>query len=90
VPPTSQHTIGPFFPAGFFGEADHDLTRVSAEAAPTRHGEIILLRGRVTRLEGIACVNALIELWQADRLRALRRARSGSRSRLSRLGPHAH
>jgi protocatechuate 3,4-dioxygenase alpha subunit len=64
--PTSQHTIGPFFPAGFFGEADNDLTRVSAEAAPTRRGETILVRGRVTRQDGIACVNALIELWQAD------------------------
>jgi protocatechuate 3,4-dioxygenase alpha subunit len=64
--PTSEHTIGPFFPGGFFGAADHDLTRLSAEAAPTRRGESILLRGRVTRQDGVACVNALIELWQAD------------------------
>ncbi|WP_158287767.1 protocatechuate 3,4-dioxygenase subunit alpha [Falsiroseomonas bella] len=64
--PTSQQTIGPFFPAEFFGPADHDLTRVSAEAAPTRRGEAILLRGRVTRQGGLPCVNAVLELWQAD------------------------
>jgi protocatechuate 3,4-dioxygenase alpha subunit len=64
--PTSQQTIGPFFPAQFFGPADHDLTRVSAEAAPTRRGETILLHGRVTRQGGLPCVNAVLELWQAD------------------------
>jgi protocatechuate 3,4-dioxygenase alpha subunit len=64
--PTSQQTIGPFFPAQFFGPADHDLTRVSPEATPTRRGETILLRGRVSRLGGEACVNAVLELWQPD------------------------
>jgi protocatechuate 3,4-dioxygenase alpha subunit len=64
--PTAQQTIGPFFPAEFFGLADHDLTRVSAEAASTQRGETILLRGRVTRLGGLPCVNAVLELWQAD------------------------
>ncbi|WP_170984770.1 protocatechuate 3,4-dioxygenase subunit alpha [Roseomonas sp. AR75] len=64
--PTSQQTIGPFFPAQFFGAADHDLTRISADAAPTRRGETVLLRGRVTRQGGLPCVNAVLELWQAD------------------------
>jgi protocatechuate 3,4-dioxygenase alpha subunit len=64
--PTSQQTIGPFFPKGFFGPADHDLTRVSADAAPTTQGEAVMLRGTVTRQGGAPCVNAILELWQAD------------------------
>ena len=64
--PTSQQTIGPFFPQTFFREGDNDLTRVSPEAAPTARGETILLRGRVTREGGVACVNVILEAWQAD------------------------
>jgi protocatechuate 3,4-dioxygenase alpha subunit len=64
--PTSEQTIGPFFPAGFFGPADHDLTRLSAEAAPSTRGVPILLRGRVLRQDDVACVNAVLEAWQAD------------------------
>ncbi|WP_426959185.1 protocatechuate 3,4-dioxygenase subunit alpha [Muricoccus radiodurans] len=65
-PPISQHTIGPFFPATFFQAGDNDLTRVSADAAPTTRGEVILLRGRVTREGGTPCVNAILEAWQPD------------------------
>jgi protocatechuate 3,4-dioxygenase alpha subunit len=64
--PTSQQTIGPFFPKGFFGPADHDLTRIAADAPPTTRGEPVLLRGTVTRQGGAPCVNAVLELWQAD------------------------
>lgn len=64
--PTSQQTIGPFFPAGFIDPSERDLTRVAPDAAPTTRGEAIWLRGRVTRLDGIACVNAIMEMWQAD------------------------
>lgn len=64
--PTSQQTIGPFFPRGFIGPADHDLTRVAADAAPTTRGEAVLLHGVVTREGGVPCVNAILELWQAD------------------------
>ncbi|MBK1658477.1 protocatechuate 3,4-dioxygenase subunit alpha [Paracraurococcus ruber] len=64
--PTSQATIGPFFPRTFFREGDNDLRRLTAEAAPTARGESILLRGRVTREGGVPCVNAILEAWQAD------------------------
>jgi protocatechuate 3,4-dioxygenase alpha subunit len=64
--PTSQQTIGPFFPAGFFGSVDHDLTRVSDDAPPTTLGEHVILRGTVTRAGGAPCVNAVLEMWQAD------------------------
>jgi protocatechuate 3,4-dioxygenase alpha subunit len=64
--PTSQHTIGPFFPRTFFQPGDNDLTVVAHGAAPTRRGETILLRGRVTRAEGLPCLNQILEAWQAD------------------------
>ena len=64
--PTSQHTIGPFFPRDFCRPGDNDLTRIQAEALPSPRGERILLRGRVTREAGTPCVNALLEAWQAD------------------------
>lgn len=64
--PTSQHTIGPFFPRTFFRPGDNDLTRLAPDAAPTPRGERILLRGRVTREGGVPCVNAILEAWQAD------------------------
>ncbi len=64
--PTSQHTIGPFFPRTFFQAGDNDLTRVSQEAEPTRRGEAILLRGRVLRAEAVPCLNQILEAWQAD------------------------
>ncbi|MCO6418480.1 protocatechuate 3,4-dioxygenase subunit alpha [Siccirubricoccus sp. KC 17139] len=64
--PTASQTIGPFFPQTFFREGDNDLTRVSAEAAPSRRGERILLRGVVRREGGVPCVNAILEAWQAD------------------------
>lgn len=64
--PLSQHTIGPFFPASFFREGDNDLTRVSADAPPTELGERIVLRGRLSKLNGAPVDNGIIELWQAD------------------------
>ncbi|MCK8784893.1 protocatechuate 3,4-dioxygenase subunit alpha [Roseomonas sp. NAR14] len=62
--PTSQHTIGPFFPRTFFRDGDNDLTRL-ADGPPAR-GEPILLHGRVAKEEGIACLNMILEAWQAD------------------------
>ena len=64
--PTSQHTIGPFFPRTFFQPGDNDLTIVAHGAAPTRRGETVLLRGRVTRADDLPCVNQILEAWQAD------------------------
>ncbi|WP_431305705.1 protocatechuate 3,4-dioxygenase subunit alpha [Sediminicoccus sp. BL-A-41-H5] len=66
LPPTSQHTIGPFFPRTFFQAGDNDLTRVAQEAEPTSRGEAILLRGRVLRAEAVPCLNQILEAWQAD------------------------
>jgi protocatechuate 3,4-dioxygenase alpha subunit len=66
LPPSSQQTIGPFFPATFFRDGDNDLTRIHRDAAPTMRGETILIRGRVTKEGGLPCFNAILEAWQAD------------------------
>jgi protocatechuate 3,4-dioxygenase alpha subunit len=66
LPPTSQNTIGPFFPRTFFRTGDNDLARIGPDAAPTRRGEAILLRGRVTHEGGLPCINMILEAWQAD------------------------
>ncbi|MBP0492583.1 protocatechuate 3,4-dioxygenase subunit alpha [Pararoseomonas indoligenes] len=64
--PSSQHTIGPFFPRTFFTDGDNDLTRLNAEARPTTRGEPILIQGRVTKEGGFPCINMILEAWQAD------------------------
>lgn len=64
--PSSSQTIGPFFPQTFFQPGDNDLTRLSADAAPSTAGERIILRGILRREGGAPCVNAIIEAWQAD------------------------
>jgi len=64
--PLSEHTIGPFYPQEFFRSGDNDLTRVSVDAPSTAEGNAMLLRGRVTRAEGVAVANAIIEAWQPD------------------------
>lgn len=64
--PTSQHTIGPFFPRTFFQPSNNDLRIVTHDAAPTRRGEAVMLRGRVLRAEAVPCMNQILEAWQAD------------------------
>lgn len=64
--PLSQHTIGPFFPADFFQPGDNDLTRLSADAAPTTQGTPFVLTGTVRKEGGEPVANAILELWQAD------------------------
>ncbi len=64
--PTSEHTIGPFFPQTFFREGDNDLRRLTPEAAPSTRGETITLHGVVLKQGGVPCVNMVLEAWQPD------------------------
>jgi len=64
--PCSEHTIGPFFPQTFFRDGDHDLRRMTAEAAPSMRGETITIHGVVLKADGVPCVNMVLEAWQAD------------------------
>ncbi len=64
--PSSEHTIGPFFPRTLFRDGDNDLTIAAEGAAPTTKGEVIILRGQVRREEAVPCLNMILEAWQAD------------------------
>lgn len=59
--PTAQITTGPFFPSQFIRPADRDLTRGGSVAGP-----VVALSGAVSDADGCPCVNAILELWQAD------------------------
>ncbi|MHB1327299.1 MAG: protocatechuate 3,4-dioxygenase subunit alpha [Gemmatimonadales bacterium] len=61
---TAWHTTGPFFPAGFIGAADGDLT-IGRDGSPVE-GEPVDLRGRILDGDGEPVVNVIVELWQAD------------------------
>lgn len=64
--PSSEHTIGPFFPRTLFNAGDNDLTIVAQGATPTTKGETIILRGQVRREDAVPCLNMILEAWQAD------------------------
>lgn len=59
--PTAHITTGPFFPAQFIRPEDADLTR-----GGSLNGKAITLAGTVSDIAGRPCVNAILELWQAD------------------------
>ena len=63
--PTPSHTIGPFFPAHFFGAADHDLTFVD-DAAKRAQGQKIYIGGKIYEAERVPRWNCVIEIWQPD------------------------
>ncbi len=60
-PPTAHITTGPFFPAQFIRPEDADLTRGGRVK-----GAAVTLSGTVTDAVGNSCVNAILEIWQAD------------------------
>jgi protocatechuate 3,4-dioxygenase alpha subunit len=64
--PTSQATIGPFFPRTYFQPGDNDLRVLAPGGAPSARGQPILLRGRVLREDAVPCLNMILEAWQAD------------------------
>lgn len=63
--PTPSATVGPFFPAHFFGKGDHDLT-YAQDPAKRALGRRIHICGRVYEANRVPRWNAIIELWQAD------------------------
>jgi len=60
--PTSEMTLGPFFPREF-AQGANDLTLVSGKRA---EGEVIEITGCVTELDGKPLDNVVVEIWQAD------------------------
>jgi len=62
---TPSQTEGPFYPPKPHAETDIDLTLLEGHAEHAA-GEIILVRGRVTDLDGTPLANARVDIWQAN------------------------
>ncbi len=62
---TPAQTEGPFYPPGPHVESDVDLTLLEGRTERAT-GDIILVRGRVTDLEGNPLANARVDIWQTN------------------------
>ncbi len=63
--PTPSCTVGPFFPAHYFGAADNDLTVTGADARRAA-GQKIYIGGNVFEANRVPRWNAIVEIWQPD------------------------
>ena len=62
---TGESPMGPFFPTGYAGEDDFDLTMLNGHSARAL-GDVIEVSGRVLDRLGNLVGGAKIELWQAN------------------------
>lgn len=62
---TPAQTEGPFYPLRPHAETDVDLTLLDGHTERAA-GEVILVRGRVTDLEGLPLANARVDIWHAN------------------------
>ena len=63
--PTPKQVEGPFHPIEEQSDTDTDLSIVEGRADAAK-GEIILVRGRVTDVNGHPLEGALVDVWQAN------------------------
>jgi protocatechuate 3,4-dioxygenase, beta subunit len=62
---TAESPMGPFYPTGYVGEDDFDLTLLNGRSARAL-GDVIEVSGRVLDRLGNPVSGAKIELWQAN------------------------
>ena len=62
---TPSQTTGPFYPPEPHGETDVDLTLLDGHSERAV-GDVILVRGRVTNLDGNPLAGARVDIWQAN------------------------
>jgi protocatechuate 3,4-dioxygenase beta subunit len=62
---TPSQTAGPFYPPAPHAETDVDLTLLEGHSERAA-GEVILVRGRVTDLDGRPLEGARVDIWQAN------------------------
>lgn len=64
-PVTMDSRMGPFYPVGYSGEDDFDMTMLKGRTTRAL-GEVIEVTGRVLDRYGNPMKNAAIEIWQAN------------------------
>jgi protocatechuate 3,4-dioxygenase beta subunit len=62
---TAESPLGPFFPLGYTGEDDSDLTLLQGRTTRAA-GDVIEVSGRVLDRHGRPVAGARIEIWQAN------------------------
>ena len=62
---TAGSPLGPFFPTGYRGETDADLTRIAGQAERAS-GQVIEVMGRVLDRHGNPLSGARLDIWQAN------------------------
>ena len=62
---TAESPMGPFFPSGYRGETDADLTHIAGHSARAK-GQVIEVVGRVLDLNGNPINGARLDIWQAN------------------------
>ena len=62
---TAESQMGPFYPTGYTGDDDYDLTLLKGHTRRAQ-GDVIEVRGRVLDRLGNPVRGAKIELWQAN------------------------
>lgn len=65
IAPTPEQALGPFYPTGYGGEDDADLTMLKGHAQRAL-GQVVEISGRVLDRYGQPMSGAKIELWQAN------------------------
>jgi protocatechuate 3,4-dioxygenase beta subunit len=65
APTTGESPLGPFYPVGYRGESDFDLTRLKGHAKRAQ-GDVIEVAGRVLDSKGNPVSGARLTLWQAN------------------------
>ncbi len=63
--PTMDSQMGPFYPLGYSGEDDFDMTMLKGHSTRAL-GEVIEVTGRVLDRYGNPMRNAALEIWQAN------------------------
>lgn len=62
---TAGSPLGPFFPTGYRGETDADLTRIGGHSQRAE-GQVIEVMGRVLDVRGNPISGARLDIWQAN------------------------
>ena len=63
--PTPEQVEGPFHPIAKQADTDTDLCTIEGHSEPAQ-GEVILVRGQVTDIDGQPLEGALVDVWQAN------------------------